>query len=379
MYDFAIIGAGAAGLNLALAMLRDRWFDDKKILLLEKDTKEVNDKTWCFWEINGGHWDDIIDTSWKFGKFMAKGKSIDLDLNPYRYKQLNSLDFYDHARKLISEAPQIEWLSDEVREIIETDRCEIRGETQSYEANHVFDSRIDSRFFTSDKDKYLRLLQHFKGWFIETGEEVFDPNRFTMMDYRLKWNNSTSFSYVLPSSSRSALIEYTLFTPELIGDEDYDTMLKTYITENLNIKEYQVTKVEQGIIPMTNYPFHHAHTEKITKIGTAGSWVKPSSGYSFKNAERNSMKLIQNIKQGKLITKGLLSGKFRYYDTLLLDILTHKNHLGESIFAFMYQRNSIQKVFRFLDEETNVLEDFSIMATFNPIPFIQAMINQFNR
>ena len=35
VYDFAIIGAGAAGLHLAQAMLEDEWFEDKKILIYE--------------------------------------------------------------------------------------------------------------------------------------------------------------------------------------------------------------------------------------------------------------------------------------------------------------------------------------------------------
>jgi len=35
IYDYVIIGAGGAGLHLALAMLEDAWFIDKKILLLD--------------------------------------------------------------------------------------------------------------------------------------------------------------------------------------------------------------------------------------------------------------------------------------------------------------------------------------------------------
>ena len=48
---------------------------------------------------------------------------------------------------------------------------------------------------------------------------------------------------------------------------------------------------------MSNYPFHRANKKGITKIGTAGSWVKPSSGYAFKNIEKSAQKVIQNIKE----------------------------------------------------------------------------------
>jgi lycopene beta-cyclase len=52
IYDYIIVGAGAAGLMLANAMALDPFFSDKRILILDKDPKEANDRTWCFWEKN---------------------------------------------------------------------------------------------------------------------------------------------------------------------------------------------------------------------------------------------------------------------------------------------------------------------------------------
>ena len=49
-YDYIIIGAGAAGLMLANAIANDSYFQDKTVLLLDKDPKNSNDRTWCFWE-----------------------------------------------------------------------------------------------------------------------------------------------------------------------------------------------------------------------------------------------------------------------------------------------------------------------------------------
>ena len=59
--------------------------------------------------------------------------------------------------------------------------------------------------------KTIRLLQHFKGWVIETNEPSFDPNKATMMDFRVSQQHGTTFAYVLPFSATSALVEYTLF------------------------------------------------------------------------------------------------------------------------------------------------------------------------
>ena len=112
------------------------------------------------------------------------------------------------------------------------------------------------------------------------------------MDYRIRDKNKTAFTYVLPITKNKALVEYTYFTPKLVDTKEYDQNLSIYIKNILNIKNYKIINQEYGIIPMTNYPFYQNSLKKITMIGTAGGWVKPSTGYSFKNCERNSNKMF---------------------------------------------------------------------------------------
>ena len=38
-FDYVIIGAGAAGFHLSMAMLRDSFFKKKRILIIEKEDK----------------------------------------------------------------------------------------------------------------------------------------------------------------------------------------------------------------------------------------------------------------------------------------------------------------------------------------------------
>ena len=47
-YDYIICGAGLSGLILASRIFEDRFFDDKNILLIDKDLKSSVNKTWCF-------------------------------------------------------------------------------------------------------------------------------------------------------------------------------------------------------------------------------------------------------------------------------------------------------------------------------------------
>ena len=372
VFDYAIIGAGAAGLHLTLAMLEEPFFSDKKILILEKGDKVENDRTWCFWEKARGRFDDIIATSWKKAGFVTNHSEKSFDLEPYCYKMLRSKDFYRFAKQKIAQAKNVNWVKEEVAGIQSGEQISIQGNDQHYSAKQVFDSRIDPAFFKQE-DKYTRILQHFKGWVIETERDVFDTDEFVMMDFRLKWKDSASFTYILPMTTRKALVEFTLFTPQLIEDDDYDKILQQYIRQILKIEKFKISETEQGIIPMSDYPFHHKSTAQIIKIGTAGSWVKPSSGYSFKNAEKYSKKIVENLVAGKPPNQGLFKKRFQFYDALFLDVLNRQNELGESLFTTMYHRNPIQQIFKFLDNETSLPEEIKIMASFQQLPFLKAL------
>lgn len=371
-YDYIIIGSGVAGLQLALAFSKDAYFQHKKIVLFDKSAKKENDKTWCFWEQGKGNWEELIHKSWSVGEVITSKKHIEFQLAPYRYKMIKSIDFYKSALEEIEKSTNIQFIQEEVITAEEKENSvTVKTPENSYEANQVFDSRIPKGYF-SKKEKYINIYQHFKGWMIETEKPFFNPSKFTMMDYRLKWKNSTSFTYILPISATKAFVEYTFFTPFTTEEKVYDEQLKKYIEKYLQLKNYKITETEMGTIPMTNFPFQDYHSQRITKIGTAGGWVKASTGYSFKYTEKKIKKLIGNIKQNQLPYQGLLNPKFQYYDKVFLKVLEKENEKGEWIFEKFYERNSIQEVFQYLDEETNFSQDLKIMGSLFSSTFVKA-------
>ena len=372
-FDYIIVGGGAAGLQLAMFISSDPWFKDKKILLIEKEAKDKDDRTWCFWEKGRGLWDDIVHKQWNKGIFNTDQRQTALHLSPYAYKMIKAIDFYTMAKKTIQDASNIEWLKSSVHDVFHADgRAHVKTDDGEYVAALVFDSRIDPEF-REKKEAYSTLVQHFKGWEIKTATDSFEPSEFVMMDFQKNYKDATSFFYVLPTDRRTALVEFTFFNQDLLEKEEYDVYLKRYITEVLGIDKYEILKTEYGEIPMTDYPFHKKRTKGVTKIGTAGSWVKPSSGYAFKNIERYSKLLIENVKNGSEPTKGLLNPLYRLYDALILDVLKERNELGEGIFAQMYERNSIQNIFAFLDEELSFGAQYKILRSFDQGPFIRAV------
>lgn len=370
-FDYIIIGNGLAGLQLALKFSKDSFFDNKQIALIDLSIKNTNDKTWCFWEKDSGNWDHIVYKSWNSTKFFSSNKSINLDLDPYQYKMIRSLDFYQDAKTIISKKKNFHFIIDEVIDVKENKGVTITTKKNTYSANFVFDSRITEDFLNK-KDNYTRINQHFKGWIIETEKAVFSPEMFTMMDYRLKDGQQTTFTYVLPFSTKKALVEFTYFTEKVVNEQTYDHYLKQYILDFLKIEKYEVLEVETGIIPMTDFPFEHYNSERITKIGTAAGWVKGSTGYSFKHTEKKVSKIIENLKCNDRASKNLNNKKHQFYDAIFLKVLKDENDKGEWIFEQFYSKNSISGMFNFLDEESSFLEELKIMHSLFSFSFIKA-------
>ena len=370
-FNYIIVGHGLAGLQLALAMTKDPFFKAKNIALIDPELKNKNDKTWSFWEQEPSNWLKIPHKKWDKAKVLTTKKQVNLDLHPYNYKSIRSIDFYNYAKKHLQKHDNIYFIKDAVTLITESNKIEVKTEKNTiYTAQHVFDSRLPKKYYQPNKS--IQIVQHFKGLVIKTKENKFNPNKITMMDYRLKDGNTTSFTYVLPFSKNEALIEFTYFTKNTVNEATYNKFLKIYIKDFLKIEDYDILESETGQIPMSTFPFHNYNTKGVTKIGTGGGWVKASTGYAFKNTEKKVLTIINNIKTNKTPALNLYSKKHRFYDKIFLKVLHDNNENGEWIFEQFYAKNSVNTMFKFLDEDSNFYEEFKIMSALFSWQFIKA-------
>ena len=127
---------------------------------------------------------------------------------------------------------------------------------------------------------------------------------------------------------------------------------------------------------MTAYQFWKHNSEHLINIGTAGGWSKASTGYTFMNITKRTRDLTEFLKTEKSFKKFHKTKKFWFYDLLLLDVLSKYNHSGAQTFGLLFKRNSIQQIFKFLDEETNFREDIKIMIGMPPLKFMRALIKR---
>ena len=377
-YQYGIIGGGISGLQLALALIDDSHFAETSILIIEKEKKDTNDKTLCFWEIGNGKWDDLISNRWTQGKFINRdGEQSVLNLGDYKYKMLPSINFYKYALSKLKADPRVTWVTSDVIALTEeSNNVSIQTSEETYQVEHCFDSRV-----TVDYDQVATesamVFQPFIGIEVQFDKAVFEAESFTMMDFQYRREDNTAFFYILPLSETRAMIEYTLFVPKNPSDmEQYLAHIDSYIKAKVTDQEYTLRHTEQGMIPMSTYPFHNANTQLLTKIGTAGSWVRPSTGYAFKYIEYYVGKVIDNIKAGKLPSQNLFNRRHQMMDGLMLDLLQNENTLGPWLFDTMYRKVETPLIFKFLDGKTSLFEDLKIMNSFKWAPFFRAIRRQ---
>jgi len=368
-YDYIIIGAGASGLMLGNALVNDPFFKEKSILLVDKNAKLNNDRTWCFWEEGKGAFDTIVSKTWHHIYFGGQQASKTFDINPYFYKMIRGIDFYDTYLTRLKKYPNISFKQESITQVTdEGNRVIVTSDKSQYTALKVFNSIFDYKM-AMQQDKYPVLQQHFLGWTVKTKEPIFKVDRVTYMDFSIPQLGNTRFMYILPFSETEALVEYTLFSEKLLSEKTYENSIRDYLKNELDCHEFEIMDTEKGSIPMTCYDFKDHHTKNIRYIGTAGGWAKPSTGYTFISSSKKVPVLLQFLKTGRPLHKLSFKNKFWYYDLLLLDVLANDNANGHTIFETLFKNRNPELIFKFLDEETSLLEDLQFILGCPKWPF----------
>ena len=370
-FDYIICGGGASGLLLAFRICNDTFFADKSILLIEKEHKNLNDRTWCFWESNEGDLEEIIHKTWNKSFFASKDFRLEFNLKPYQYKMIRSIDFYRFMQQRLKIFKHLTQVKDEVRKI-ESNR--VTTMEKEYSSNLIFSSILDPRKLIQQK-KYPVLLQHFVGQIIEAKNKCFDPDRIEFMNFDIPQKGNTRFMYILPLSANKALLEYTLFSEVLLDRQDYVDEINAFVKQ-IPTGGYKVIEEEQGNIPMTCFQFDLSNTENILLIGTAGGWTKPSTGYTFQRINNKTKDLVEFLKHNRPLKQFGRKNRFWFYDLLFLDVLSKDNANGADLFKSLFKKNSPGVIFKFLDEKSNYWQEFQIMRSFNLRQFITALFKR---
>ena len=371
-FDFIFTGAGCAALSLLMRMIKCGRFSNSRILLIDRDRKISNDRTWCFWEKENGFFQEIVYKKWDHLDFFNENSPVYLDMNPYTYKMIRGIDLYHYSFNEIKKQANIVAINGDVQKIsCDYGNTTIEIDNEPWNGGHA--TIFNSIYRTpQNKDGLIYLLQHFAGWIIESDRKAFDPHKGTLMDFRISQQPGTGFVYTLPLSENKALVEYTLFTETLLEKHQYHQSLRSYIREFLKIDGYEIREEEFGIIPMTNQVFDF-YKDGVYNIGTAGGQTKASTGYSFQFIQKQSQCIVDCLMENRSLRSLRPAPKrFQFYDEVFLRMLSKGKLSGVDIFSRLFARNKASAIFRFLDNETSLAEELRIISSLPALPFLRA-------
>ncbi len=374
-YDYIIAGAGAAGLSLAWQMLQSQ-LKDQKILIVDADLQPKNDKTWCFWDTQSPPFEDILHKSWQSVEVSSFGKRSTQLLNRYSYHCLRSVDFAQKILGQLATHSQFELLEAEIKRLSPlVDSATLHTNDNVYEASYIFQSCFEPDEWNQNPPDYP-LLQHFLGWKIQTQNPVFEDSTFTLMDFDDTFSDGLAFMYLLPWSEKSGLVEYTVFSHELLDREQYEEKISLYLNNRFDLTpiNYEIQRQEIGQIPMQDRPENPWYKPHILNLGTVGGLTKPSTGYTFRRIQEHSHAIVKELLgDGHPPEHSLSKKRFKAYDLWLLQIIHDHPADAQRVFHHLLNNNSMDELFRFLGEESNLLQDIKIMSSVPYWPFIRAI------
>lgn len=399
--DVAVVGAGGAGLvalhHLALGLLRGparpaplrvALVDDVERLAPGPDGQRPRDRTWCSWEPAPAAAPAVV-RSWRAVEVLAPGARLALDVRPLRYRMLRGEDYYalvDADAGRAQRSGRLELLRRPAATAVEdgAEAALVRTPAGDLRAAWV----LDSRPCPPVRPPRTALLQHFRGELVRTDPAApppFDPDLPVLMDFRTPQPSvGLSFGYCLPLDGRTALVEYTEFSPAVLDDAGYARGLAAY-RRLLGLRPdprgsassaggrgdggglvdvVAVDAVEQGAIPMADDVRTSRAGARVRRLGTAGGATRASTGYTFSALQR----------QGAAVAAALLAGhdplppaayprRHRWMDALVLRGLATGALDGPAFFTRLFARNPPDRVLRFLDGATTRAEELSLMAT----------------
>ncbi len=342
-------------------------------MIIDKDSKDKNDRTWSYWKKGFDPFDSIVFTSFDKIFFADPEFSKTFDISPYKYKMIKGIDFYNHTLDYLRSCDNTDLITDSIKEINqENNTASVITDDSTYQGRYVFKSYPNAIDYSASNF----VWQHFKGLFVRFSDKTFEPNCARFMDFRVEQDGETRFFYVLPSDEYSALVEIAIFSDKIPKPSFYDPFIESYITNLISKQPYEMLEEEVGAIPMTDYNFNSNPQKNIINIGTNGGSVKGSSGYAFSYIQKETDRLLDYIISDKIDTYRPTKNRFKFYDRIFLNAILTGKTSGIEVFGKMFRKLSPQTIFKFLDEENNFLEDIKMFSAPPTIPFTKAFIEE---
>ena len=357
-----ILGAGLAGLSLAVALVRAGLRE--QIVLVDQRTDFVRDRTWCTWDVRNMPFLELATHRWESWEVVTAQGAARASSAQRPYLHIPADVFYAAALEELDRAPNVELrLGVRVLEVgdgwARTSKGRLEGMVHDgLSLGSPALSRLEIEFW-----------QTFLGWEVQTEQPRFDPGVATLMDFRVEQDEGLSFLYVLPFAPDRALVEHTTFGRGRVARHKRERALRAYLGEG-----YEVVHTERGRLPMTTARIHAARSERTTAIGIAGGAMRASSGYAFARVQAHSAALARALVRGTPPPRRAGRPRRAVLDTVFLHALALHPEEFPEYFRTIVDRVPADVFARFMTDRSSPADEAQIVRALPPGPFALAAL-----
>ena len=371
-YDLIVLGGGCSGLALgcALAALQT----DQKVLIVEARASYEDDRSWCFWERDDHRLADIVSQRWRLWAYSKLDQPMRQHQLPgYSYQYIRSIDYYNTCLDTIDRSKHIRISLGQAVQALTQDGNHwlVTTPTETYRARHVLDTRTPSR---QAIDQAL-LLQCFVGVEIDLGDTTtLDTSTAEIMTHMRTVDGEFCFEYVLPLAPNRVLAEVTFFARHRMAEPYLSDQLQQMLGRR-GWSSAPVLRREYGVLPM-GLPFPKvAQSGQAMVAGMAAGALRPSSGYGFLRIQAWAQACAEQFHaSGGLIAQTTSSPIIKHMDSLFLKALRRQPALAPTLFDAMLSRVPPERFIRFMNDNANWLDCFTVMTSLPTVPFIKALV-----
>ena len=357
-YDAVIIGGGCAGLSLA--RLADQ-LPFGKIAVIEAKAKK-QDHAWGIFP--NAFTDDAIAMArktWTHWQIITDQGAVTQSSQTRPYACLEKKAWLTHCRQH-ARTKGVDLIAGKVKT---TDQNSITTDDEIITAGQIIDSR------PNPIPKGM-MIQHFIGHEVQVSTPVFDPDRAILMDFRCDQSRGIHFIYVLPFSATQALVESTMFSPQIEDHAFYETAISTYLSDHFGVTDKIILRREQGAIPMGIIAEDHSTG---LPIGGRGGAIRPSSGYAFGFIQKQISHLIRRLKSGQQPQHMTPHQNIDLWmDRIFLNVIRNNPKLAPRLFHAMAKALSGDDMARFMAGDADHLLRLKVIMAMPKWAFLFALI-----
>lgn len=370
--DFAIVGAGCAGLSLAAHLAITA--PGRSIAVVDPRTTFARDRTWCYWNVHDHLFSGAATHRWARWRVATSEADVVGGSSRYAYHHLPADAFYRAALALLEPAPHVTlMLGERVTHVGDAGDAVLLATTRRrIRAGVVLDSRaLPPPEPAAGDTTAVRLVQHFGGAFVRAGRPVFDPTTAMLMDFRRGGGDATiAFTYLLPFNTHEALVESTVIGEHAPAAGEHERRVGEYLARVYPGTRFATLATEHGAIPMSTAAVRRRRSERVYAIGVGGGLVKPSTGYAFLAIQRDSAEFARRLAGAALPEAPTVRGaRATFLDQVFLSYLRRHPERAPALFARLFASADGDAIVRFLSDTPTFTDQLRVAGALPFWPF----------